>query len=91
MPLPIVRLVLICKATEICLIFCKHKVQSNSCLMSKSHCLANQNKPDSGQWHRVSQCMYSTFTNMPSNLKGLNISHGNAQLPSSLQSVQVYG
>ncbi len=28
MPLPIVRLVLICKATEICLLFCKHKVQS---------------------------------------------------------------
>ncbi len=49
-PLPIVRLVLICKATEICL-----KLR---CLMSKIHCLANRNKPDNGQRHRVSQRVF---------------------------------
>ena len=55
-PLPIVRLVLICKATEICLLFCIHKVLSKlRCLVSKIHCLANQNKPDNGQRNRVSQ------------------------------------
>ena len=25
------------------------------CFVSKIHCLTNQNKPDNGQWHRVSQ------------------------------------
>ena len=47
MQLPIVRLVLIYKAKEICLILCKHKVQSklyNSIVfISKIHCLTNQN------------------------------------------------
>ncbi len=53
MPLPIVRLVLISKATEICLIF-----SNLHCIMSKIHCLANRNKPDNGQRHRVSQRVF---------------------------------
>ncbi len=66
-PMHIGKLVLICKAMGICLIFVNIEVRSkllnytSDLLFTKyqadPHCLANQNKPDKRHWNRVSHCL----------------------------------
>ena len=95
MPLPIVRLVLVCKETDFAhkamefayLSHLRGSMELNLDLMFTKYqadlcCLANQNKPDNGQWHRVSHPVLKYHTCLRALLLLTNIFRSWSEIPS---------